>query len=57
MRAAVRDAFDIFGRTGFLLMATPSIRRHWPWKENLGAMLDEYRKTEQIADCGLRIAD
>ncbi|MDP7134438.1 MAG: hypothetical protein QF437_28335, partial [Planctomycetota bacterium] len=42
-RAAVRTAFDIFGQTGFLLMAVPSVRRHWPWKENISAMMDEYR--------------
>ena len=34
----------IFGRTGFLLQAVPSIRRHWPWEENLAAMIDECRR-------------
>ena len=44
VRRAVRSAFDVFGRTGFLLTAVPSIRRHWPWEQNLGAMMAEYRK-------------
>ncbi|MDP6355721.1 MAG: uroporphyrinogen decarboxylase family protein [Planctomycetota bacterium] len=43
VREAVRAAFDIFGQRGFLLMAVPSVRRHWPWKENISAMMDEYR--------------
>ena len=30
VRRAVRDAFDVFGREGFLLSAVPTIRRHWP---------------------------
>ena len=50
VRRAVRDAFDIFGRRGFILMAVPSIRKHWPWKENLEAMVDEYRKLEGISE-------
>lgn len=45
VRQAVRDAFEVFGRKGFLLSAVPTIRRHWPW-ENVEAMLDEYRKME-----------
>jgi len=43
VREAVRDAFGTFGHAGFLLMAVPSVRRHWPWEENLSAMMDEYR--------------
>ena len=46
VRRAVREAFDIFGQAGFLLMAVPSIRRHWPWKANLAAMMDEYRRLQ-----------
>lgn len=46
VRKAVREAFDIFGQAGFLLMAVPSIRRHWPWKANLEAMMDEYRRLQ-----------
>lgn len=45
VRQAVREAYDIFGRRGFLLKAVPSIRRHWPW-ENVLAMLDEHRRLQ-----------
>jgi hypothetical protein len=41
VRQAVRDAFDLFGNSGFLLAATPTIRKHWPWA-NVEAMMDEY---------------
>ena len=45
VRQAVREAFEIFGTTGILLDAVPSVRRHWPaWRENLMAMVDESRK-------------
>jgi uroporphyrinogen-III decarboxylase len=43
VRAAVRQAVEIFGRRGFILTAVPSIRPHWAW-ENVVAMLDEWRK-------------
>ena len=46
VRQAVRDAFDVFGRDGFLLSAVPTIRRQWPWT-NVEAMLDEYRRIER----------
>ena len=46
VRRAVREAFDIFGTRGLLLMATPSIRAHWPWERNLAAMMDEYRRVQ-----------
>jgi hypothetical protein len=43
VRAAVRQAIDVFGQRGFILTAVPSIRPQWPW-ENVLAMLDEWRK-------------
>jgi hypothetical protein len=43
VRRAVREAFETFGRTGFVLSAVPSIRAHWPW-ENTLAMLDEWQR-------------
>jgi len=42
-RRAVRDAVDVFGRRGFILGVTNSIRNHWPW-ENTLAMVDEWKK-------------
>ncbi|MDP6507211.1 MAG: hypothetical protein QF886_26525, partial [Planctomycetota bacterium] len=47
VKEAVRAAFDVFRETGFLLMAVPSVRRHWPWKENLSAMMEEYRAIQR----------
>jgi uroporphyrinogen-III decarboxylase len=43
VREAVRKATKTFGRRGFILAATPSIRPQWPW-ENVMAMLDEWKK-------------
>jgi uroporphyrinogen-III decarboxylase len=43
VRKAVREAFDTFGKTGFILAPVPSVRPEWPW-ENLTAMIDEWKK-------------
>jgi len=43
VRRAVRDAVDVFGRRGFILGVTNSIRSHWPWANTL-AMIDEWKK-------------
>jgi uroporphyrinogen decarboxylase-like protein len=42
-RQAVRDAVDTFGRRGFILGVTNSIRAHWPWRNTL-SMIDEWKK-------------
>ena len=42
-RRAVRQAVEVFGRRGFILGVTNSIRGHWRW-ENTLAMIDEWRK-------------
>lgn len=44
VRAEVRRCFEVFGRRGFILGVTNSIRAHFPW-ENTLAMLDEWGKT------------
>lgn len=41
-RQAVRDAVDTFGRTGFILGVTNSIRNHWPWPNTL-AMIEAWK--------------
>ncbi|MBU4273829.1 MAG: hypothetical protein KKA28_18365 [Planctomycetes bacterium] len=43
VRAAVRRAFEVFGKRGFILTAVPTIRPQWPW-ENVLAMIDEWQK-------------
>ncbi len=43
VRKAVRDAVQVFGRKGFILGITNSIRNHWPWANTL-AMIDEWKK-------------
>ena len=43
VRRAVREAMEAFGRRGFILGVTNSIRAHWRW-ENTLAMLDEWKK-------------
>ena len=42
VRREVRRCFDVFGRTGFILGVTNSIRNHFPWKNTL-AMIDEWK--------------
>ena len=42
VREAVREAFRIFGRKGFILKAVPSIRAHLP-RGNILAMFDEWK--------------
>ncbi|NLG53112.1 MAG: hypothetical protein GX541_03975 [Clostridiales bacterium] len=43
VRAAVRNAIETFGRRGFILGVSNSIRSHWPF-ENVLAMIDEWKK-------------
>jgi uroporphyrinogen-III decarboxylase len=43
VREAVRAAVETFGRRGFILGVTNSIRAHWPW-ENTLAMIDEWKR-------------
>ena len=42
VRSEVRRAMDVFGRRGFILGVTNSIRNHFPW-ENTLAMIDEWK--------------
>ena len=43
VREEVRRCIDIFGKKGFILGVTNSIRAHFPW-ENTLAMIDEWKK-------------
>ena len=43
VRNEVRKAIDIFGKQGFILGVTNSIRNHFPWDNTL-AMVDEWKK-------------
>ena len=43
VRQEVRQCADIFGRRGFILGVTNSIRNHFPW-ENTVALIDEWKK-------------
>ena len=43
VRREVRNAVDVFGKTGFILGVTNSIRNHFKW-ENTLAMVDEWKK-------------
>ncbi len=43
VRQEVRQAIDVFGRRGFILGVTNSIRKHFPWANTL-AMIDEWKK-------------
>jgi hypothetical protein len=43
VRSEVRKAVEIFGRRGFVLGVTNSIRRHFPWANTL-AMIDEWKR-------------
>jgi len=43
VRAAVREAVDTFGRRGFILGVTNSIRAHWKWQSTL-ALVEEWKK-------------
>lgn len=43
VRKAVRNALDVFGKRGFILGITNSIRKHMPW-ENVLAMVDEWKR-------------
>ncbi len=43
VRREVRHCVEVFGRTGFILGVTNSIRAHFPW-ENTLAMVDEWKK-------------
>ena len=42
VRKEVRHAVDVFGRRGFILGATNSIRNHFPWDNTL-ALVDEWK--------------
>lgn len=43
VRQEVRQSVELFGRQGFILGATNSIRNHFPWSNTL-AMVDEWKK-------------
>lgn len=43
VRAEVRHCADVFGKKGYILGVTNSIRNHFPW-ENTLAMIDEWKK-------------
>jgi len=43
VRAAVREFYEVFGKRGTILTATPSIRPYWPWA-NVMAMFEEWRQ-------------
>ena len=43
VRKAVQEAFETFGKRGFILHAVPSIRQQWPW-ENVLAFIDEWKR-------------
>lgn len=43
VREEVREAVELFGRTGFILGVTNSIRNHFPW-ENTLAMIDGWKQ-------------
>ncbi len=43
VREEVRHAVEVFGKQGFILGVTNSIRNHFPW-ENTLAMIDEWKK-------------
>ena len=43
VRAAVREAVETFGRRGFILGVTNSIRAHWKWEHTL-AMVEEWKR-------------
>ncbi len=43
VREAVREAFETFGKKGFILHAVPSIRQQWPWK-NVQAFIEEWKR-------------
>jgi hypothetical protein len=43
VRQEVRHCVDVFGRNGFILGVTNSIRKHFPWDNTL-AMIDEWKK-------------
>jgi hypothetical protein len=43
VRREVRHCIRVFGKTGFILGVTNSIRNHFPW-ENTLAMIDEWKK-------------
>lgn len=43
VRREVRHAVQVFGKEGFILGVTNSIRNHFPWENRL-AMVDESRR-------------
>ena len=43
VRQEVRHCVEVFGRQGYILGVTNSIRNHFPW-ENTKAMIDEWEK-------------
>ncbi|MCK4625897.1 MAG: hypothetical protein KAV00_11345, partial [Phycisphaerae bacterium] len=43
VRREVRHCADVFGKRGFILGVTNSIRNHFPW-ENTLAMIDEWKR-------------
>lgn len=43
VRCEVRNCAEIFGKKGFILGVTNSIRDHFPWRNTL-AMIDEWKK-------------
>ncbi|MBN1347923.1 hypothetical protein JXJ21_00805 [candidate division KSB1 bacterium] len=47
VRKEVRHCADVFGRQGFILGVTNSIRNHFPWKNTL-ALIDEWKKVRAL---------
>jgi len=43
VRREVCHCVEVFGKSGFILGVTNSIRNHFPW-ENTLAMIDEWKK-------------
>lgn len=43
VRREVRQCVEVFGKTGYILGVTNSIRQHFPWQNTL-ALVDEWRK-------------
>jgi hypothetical protein len=43
VHGAMRSALETFGRRGFILGVTNSIRAHWKW-ENTLAMVEEWKR-------------
>ena len=43
VRRSVRDAMECFGKSGFILGVSNSMRNYWPWS-NTQALFDEWRR-------------